>query len=164
MDSLIVNNWKSSSGTLYAAPLQFQYVNIPYSTGSATLGYTSTLAGYTTSNTALLYSFTFTPVSTSSYIMWMMAIDCDRSNNTAQEHICMFINGTPYSSSYLYPRNSGNEPYQHIQSGTYTNSSTAAKTFAIQGASGLAWTQYIGKSSGTGNQMSNCILIFEYPR
>ena len=163
MDNLTFTNWKSSAGTLYQAPIQFQYVTIPSCSGSASLGYVSALSSYTTSNTASFYSFTFTPYSSSSYIMFMATFDGDRNNNGAQEHYAMFIDGTPYASTYLYPRTSGTESCNYIMSGTYTNSDTNTRTFNIRGANGAGWTQYLGTGS-SGQIQSNNILIFEYPR
>jgi hypothetical protein len=163
MDILKVNTWQNASGALMSMPFKFTAVAIPSSSASASLGYVSSLAGFTTSNTANLHSFNYTPYSATSNIMWMMTIDCDRNGSGNAEHVCMFVDNVCYSSSYLYPRNSGNEPYQHIQSGTYTNSSTANKTFAIRGASGAGWTQSIGASPND-NALANCVLIWEYPR
>ena len=97
--------------------------------------------------------------------MWMATLGVDRTTNTTQEHICIFIGSTCYSSSYLYPRNQGNEPYTHIQSGSYTNSSTSTIQLNIRQARAAGGTTYIGKSSSTAdNQMANYVLIFEYPR
>jgi hypothetical protein len=164
LEALTVNTWTNTLGVMQVVPLNFQYVTIPYSSGSATLGYISNLSGYTTSNTALMYSFTYQPVSASSNIFYSMLIDVDRSSNPGQEHLIMFVDNVPYSSSYRYPRNSGNEPQQFNQSGTVINSSLNARTFAIGCANGSGWTQYIGKSISGGNAQANTILIWEFPR
>jgi hypothetical protein len=166
VSELKFNTWQNTSGVLQQAPIQFQYSVIPASSASATAtGYVgNTLAGYTTSNTASIYSINFTPKSTSSTIMWMATIGVDRSAANSQEHICIFIGSTCYSSSYLYPRNQGDEPYTHIQSGSYTNSSTSTIQLNIRQARGGGGTTYIGKTNGGGNQMPNYVLIFEYPR
>ena len=163
MDTLKVNTWQNASGTLMSMPFKFTSVSIPSSSGAASLGYVSSLAGYTTSNTANLHSFIYTPYSATSNIMWMLTMDADRTGAGSQEHFCVFVDNVCYSNSYLYPRNQGNEPFQYIQSGTFTNSSTANKTFAIRGGSGGGWTQYIG-SSPVDNAFANTMLIWEYPR
>lgn len=161
---LKVDKWQSTSGVLFTPPVKFQYVNIPYSSGNASLGYVTSLSGYTTANTGQIYSFTYTPALATSTIMWMFICDMDASSNGSQKHLCVFVDGVCYSNGYLYARNSGNEPQQFNQSGSYTNSSTTAKTFSIRTGSGGNWTNYLGQSINQGNPMANAILIFEYPR
>jgi len=166
MDNLVVNTWQSANGTTYSAPLQMQIVNIPYSAAAGvSLGASVTsLSGYTTSNTSLLYSFTFTPVSASSYIMFWTTMDCDRNNNVNTEHLCVFVDNVCYASGYLYPRVSGAEPHQYNMSGTVTNSATTSRTFSIRCANGGTWTQSIGSWNGNGALIGNTIAIMEYQR
>ena len=163
MDVLKVNSWQNISGSTMQAPLKFEYYDIPYTTASvATTGYISSLSGYTTSNTTAMWGFNYSPVSSSSYIMWMLTTDIDRDTNGYQEHLCVFVDNVCYSSSFLYPRTSGNEPCLHHQSGTYTNSNTSTKSIYIRGARGNGGTMYLGKAMN--NAQARTMLIWEYPQ
>jgi hypothetical protein len=159
------NAWQNTSGTPMGTIINARLVTIPYSTATPSgVGYTA-LSNLTTSNTASFYSFTYTPVSSSSYIVWNAFLDVDRAWNSNQEVLAIFVNGSPASSSFRYPRVQGHEPNQHAQSGTYTNSSTSNVTFDVRYMNGAGGTGYLGQANGGGDQtMANNIVIYEVQR
>jgi hypothetical protein len=167
MSNIRADAWHSTNriNPVYGTPIKITTITVPYSSASANLGY-RTLTEYSTSNTASLYSWTYTPARASSMIQWISAVTMDRNGNTAQETQIMFVNGSPMSCSYLYPRDSGSEPWQNrTHSGVYLNTSTSNVTFDLRCSNGGGWTSYVGGNAGANNQvMSRTVLIFEYQR
>jgi hypothetical protein len=145
-------------------PLKIQQVTVPYSTASFSGGYI-TLPSVNTSNTASLHSFTYTPVSSSSFINIQAFLEGDRSSSGNSEHLFIFVNNVPLASSLTYPRLANNEPWQmRGMACTFTNTSTSAVTINIRCRSGGGWTQTIGSTNGNFNIMTNTIQIIEYQR
>jgi hypothetical protein len=166
MSNIRADAWHSTNpiNPVYGTPIKITTITVPYSSASATLGY-KTLTEYSTSNTASLYSWTYTPARASSMIQWIAAVTMDRNNNPGQEALIMFVNNSPMSCSYLYPRNSGTEPWQNrTQSGVYLNTSTSNVTFDLRCCNASGWTNTIGSNYGNSQTMSRTVLIFEYQR
>jgi hypothetical protein len=168
MSIIKANQWITSdlnaNERVAGVPLKIQQFTVPESSASFSGGYI-TLPSVNTSNTASLHSFTYTPVSSSSYINIQAFLECDRGSSPGPEHLFIFVNGVVMANSFSYPRNSGNEPWQmRGMACTYTNTSTSAVTINIRCRSGSGWTQYIGKSINGSNTMANNIQIIEYQR
>jgi hypothetical protein len=164
MTILKATNWLDKSGNVINAPIRFSSVVVPYSTGSASsASYIGPESSYTTSNTTSLYSWTYTPVSSSSYITFIGLLYLDRSSSGSQERLCMFMNNTCMAVSYLYPRAQGHEGYNYQLLGTYTNSSTSAVTFDIRFTAN--WTVTLGGQYGANDtEVARTVQIFEYQR
>ena len=163
MTILKATTWQDKSGGVINAPIKFTQVIVPYSAasgGSAT--YYAPESAYTTGNTYRLYTFNYTPASASSYIMFSGFFDVDRSGTVGQERLCMFVNGTCISLSYMQPRNQGHELQQHPLAGTYTNSSTSTVTFDLRCNDG--WTMYTGGPDSNDMATQSTLHIYEYQR
>ena len=167
MSIIKANGWHSNNPLkpIYGVPLNIQEVQIPYSAATPSSGGYRLLTDYTTGNTASLYSFTYTPVSSSSVVQWMAFIEGDRSSVNLQESIIFFVNNQPKSISYMYPRNANHEPWQfRCQSGVYINTSTSNITFDIRCSNGGGWTQTLGRSTSNDQILARTVQIIEYQR
>lgn len=172
MSIIRANKWLRPSqqepdGVVSGVPIKITEVKLPQSAASGFSGGYQLLSQATTANTNQITSFTYTPVLSSSYILYIAFIECDRSSNTNSESLYVFINNTPYSESYTYPRVSGHEPWMpRTQQGVYTNTNGGVLTFSIRARNGGGWSQYIGNCGGTtgGQIMQDKIQIFEYLR
>jgi hypothetical protein len=164
MTILKATNWLDKSGNVINAPIKFSSVIVPYSTASSSNSTYGLLeSSYTTSNTVSLYSWSYTPASSSSYISFIALLYLDRSSAGGPERLCMFMNNNCISMSHLYPRNQGHEGFNYQLLGTYTNSSTSAVTFDIRFAA--PWTVTIGGQYGANDtEVAKTVQIFEYQR
>jgi hypothetical protein len=139
---------------------------IPYSTASvSSTGYT-TLSSITTSNTTSLYTASYTPVSSSSYLVFNCFLGMDRGGGVNQPETCvLFVNGTALASSFRYPRVQGHEPSQYVFTGTYTNSSTSSVSIDIRAKNGSGGPISMGQAYGGGDQtLANNIIVYEVQR
>jgi hypothetical protein len=165
MSVLRANAWAGTNGQLLRTPVKLTTVTIPYSSASqGSTTYYPQLSQWTTSNTASLYSFSYTPSLTSSYINYMAFIELDRSSNANTETCVIFINSVPYSCASCYPRNSGHEVYeQHLQSGQYVNTTGSTLTFDVRVS--CTWTCYAGRAGGNSDSdLARTIQIYEMQR
>lgn len=163
MSAFKANRLLTRDGTVMGTPINIVTYTIPPSSASVVAnGYIANLSGFTTSNTTNLYSFYYTPVSKSSHIVYVAALDVDGNSSAAyNEHLLVFINNVPYSTSYYYRRNSGNEPMSKSQSGVYNNTSGATLSFSIRGTNNNGGAMYLGTAYTGTQSMSNTITIFE---
>jgi hypothetical protein len=162
MSILKTQKLSMADGTIRGTPVNIQTFSVPYCTASKTQGYISDISGFTTSNTAFLYSFQYKPVSKDSYIVWTAPLEQDANSNPGPEHLVIFVNDVPYSNGYFYRRNSGHEPMNFNQSGVFVNNTGSALTFSIRTCSGSGWISSIGMAyDGLDQTISNTITIFE---
>jgi hypothetical protein len=169
MSTIQANTWTTSSlygGDIVAgAPVNITQITVPYSAAAGYTGSYQTLENSSTANTNQLYSFTYTPILTNSFIHYLAFLEMDRNNNPGPEALYVFINNIAYSQSYTYPRASGNEPWQmRGQSGVYTNSTGGTLTFSLRARNGSGWNNSIGLTNTPNQIMTNTIQIFEVPR
>ena len=169
MSTIQANTWTTSSlygGDIVAGvPVKITQIVVPFSSAAGYSGGYQTFESATTGNTNQLYSFTYTPLLTISFIHYLAFLEMDRNNNPGPEALYVFINNTAYSQSYTYPRVSGSEPWQmRGQSGLYTNSDGSTLTFSLRCRNGSGWTNSLGAVVSNTQITTNTIQIFEVPR
>jgi hypothetical protein len=170
MTILKANTWQNTSGSAIKTPIRYSTITIPASTvtPSADSNYRASESTYTTSNTTSAYSTTYTPVSNSSSVMFMMFVHCDRSGAGNVESVCLFLNNTCYAVGFLYPRNQGDEGFNYYVSTTFTNSSTSPITVDVRVTNGGGWNMQLARGQWGGGQTAagglNVIHVFEYQR
>jgi hypothetical protein len=165
MSIVKANSWSRSNvagnEVTAGAPIKITQITVPYSSASLGTGGYQTLANSTTSNTAQLYSFTYTPAKSSSYVFFQGFFQVDRNTSAGPEAFYIFINNSPYATSYSYPRVAGHEPWQSRGlSGVFNNTTGSTMTFSLRQRA--SWTNYIGSAIGNDQVMSNTIQIIEY--
>ena len=168
MSTIRADAWYSTNpkNPIYRTPIKITEVKIPYSTAAAAISGYRRLDEFSTGNTASLYSFTYTPARANSLIVYSAYLHSDRNSSGNWEVIVIFVNSSPKSVSYSYPRVQGSEPWHaKNQSGSYINTSTSNITFDIRCASGAGWGQSLGFAySNTGQVMARTIQIMEFQR
>ena len=160
------NTWQNTSGTPMGTIINAQMFTVPYSvTSVSSTGYT-TLSSITTSNTTSMYSTTYTPVSSSSYLVINCFLAMDRGSGVNQPETCvLFVNGTSLASSFRFPRVTGHEPNQYVFTGTYTNSSVSSVSIDIRAKNGGGGSLSVGQAYGCGDQtLANNIIVYEVQR
>jgi hypothetical protein len=161
------NKLVNVNGTVRGVPVNMVSFPIPYSAASVTSsGYISDITGFSFANTAQLYTFTYYPVKSYSYIVYNALLDVDSGSGTSyNEHLITFINGTPYSTAYFYRRNAGHEPMSKSQSGVYLNTNGQGVVFSIRGNNNAGSVMTLGQAYGGGDQgLANRYTIFEVQR
>jgi hypothetical protein len=165
MSYVKANKLINLNGTVRGIPVQVTNVAIPYSAAGLTTTSPSgifSLSGWTTSNTTLIYSFTYTPVKPYSYIYYTAFLNVDGTAVNSYETLHTFINNNCTSLAYHYRRNTGHEPMTKCQSGQYLNTNGSTLTFSIRGASTASQTNAVGQAYSGGDQgMANRYTIYE---
>jgi hypothetical protein len=106
----------------------------------------------TTANTALLFSGSITPTSSSSKVLVKLDGIFDANGTTSGETVCLFRSSSFLAASYWYRRVQGNETQPHIITYLDSPATTSSVQYDIRATTGSGWTLYINRN---GNNTSN---------
>lgn len=124
---------------------------IPSPTAVATVSNTYDTVNPTSGNTALLFSGSITPSSSTSKVLIELNGYFDANTINTGETVCLFRSSTYLFSSYWYRRVQGNETQPHIIKFLDSPGTTSAVQYDIRATSGDGRTLYINRNNNNTN-------------